>query len=367
MPGNPDPAVDRRGTGTGPVIELRSLTKRYGETVGIERLDVSVEAGEVFGLLGPNGAGKTTTLRCLVGLLSPSDGQVRVLGLDPVADHGRLAPSIGYLPGELRLYPELTGQQTLDLLAALQGAPVPRRGELCERLKLSRADLARPVGEYSRGMKQKLGLVQSLQHRPPVVVLDEPSEGLDPLVQETFYELLAEETAAGRTVLLSSHVLPEVQRTCGRVAIVRHGRLVTVRSVAELRQARARRVRLLFRDGRGARPLGAAERWSPRWDGPRVELLVPPDDVVEAVRTLLAEQRVADLTVEEAGLDEAFLDFYRSVGDEERPNGGGLPSPSGLREASGPSDPSSLPIPSGPSEPNSLPSSSGPSEPEEKP
>ncbi|MEU3571814.1 ABC transporter ATP-binding protein [Kitasatospora sp. NPDC036755] len=328
MPGKPDPAVDRRSTGhAGPVIELRALTKRYGDTVGIEGLDVSVEAGEVFGLLGPNGAGKTTTLRCLVGLLGPSDGRVRVLGLDPVADHGLLAPSIGYLPGELRLYPELTGQQTLDLLAALQGAPVPRRRELCDRLKLSRADLARPVGEYSRGMKQKLGLVQALQHRPPVVVLDEPSEGLDPLVQETFYELLAEETAAGRTVLLSSHVLPEVQRTCGRVAIVRHGRLVTVRSVAELRQARARRVRLLIDDGRGARPLGTAERWSPRWDGPRVELLVPPDEVVGAVRTLLAEQPVADLTVEEAGLDEAFLDLYRSVGAEERGNDGGLPEP----------------------------------------
>ncbi|MFF2073719.1 AAA family ATPase [Kitasatospora sp. NPDC058162] len=223
------------------------------------------------------------------------------------------------MPGELRLYPELTGQQTLDLLAALQGAPVPRQRELCERLKLTPAELARPVGEYSRGMKQKLGLVQSLQHRPAVVVLDEPSEGLDPLVQETLFELLAEETAAGRTVLLSSHVLPEVQRTCGRAAIVRSGRLVTVRSVAELRRARARRVRLVFADGRGARPLGAAERWSPRWEGRWVELLVPPDEVVPAVRGLLAELPVADLTVEEAGLDEAFLDLYRSTEQEDRP------------------------------------------------
>ncbi|MFG3223758.1 ABC transporter ATP-binding protein [Kitasatospora sp. NPDC048194] len=305
------------GDATAPVIEMAALTKRYGATVGIEDLAVTVAAGEVFGLLGPNGAGKTTTLRCLVGLLSPSSGRVRVLGLDPVADHRSLAPALGYLPGELRLYPELTGQQTLDLLAALQGAPVRRQRELCERLKLSPADLGRPVGQYSRGMKQKLGLVQALQHQPAVVVLDEPSEGLDPLVQETFFELLAEETAAGRTVLLSSHVLPEVQRSCGRVAIVRRGRLVTVRSVAELRQARARRVRLLFADDRGARPLGAAERWSPRWDGSRVELLVPPDDVVPAVRGLLAELPVADLTVEEAGLDEAFLDLYRSTDQQD--------------------------------------------------
>ncbi|AUY52684.1 ABC transporter ATP-binding protein [Streptomyces sp. CB01881] len=305
-----------------PVIELRSLTKRYGRTVGVEALDVEVGAGEVFGLLGPNGAGKTTTLRCLVGLLRPSGGQVRVLGLDPVADHRRLAPAIGYLPGELRLYPELTGRQTLDLLAALQGAAVPRQAELCARLNLSDTDLDRAVGEYSRGMKQKLGLVQALQHRPELAVLDEPTEGLDPLVQETFFELLAEETAAGRTVLLSSHVLPEVQRACGRVAIVRGGRLVTVQSVAGLRRARARRIRLVLGDGRGARPLGAAERWSPRWEGTRVELLVPPDEVVTAVRGLLAEQPVADLTVEEAGLDEAFLDLYRTPG----PPAGGAPA-----------------------------------------
>ncbi|MDH6133758.1 ABC-2 type transport system ATP-binding protein [Kitasatospora sp. MAA4] len=293
------------------VIDVGALTKRYGPTVGVEELDISVAAGEVFGFLGPNGAGKTTTIRCLVGLLRPTSGRVRVLGLDPVADHRRLAPSLGYLPGELRLYPELTGEQTLRLLADLQGAPTPRRAELCERLGLSAADLRRAVGEYSRGMKQKLGLVQALQHDPALVVLDEPSEGLDPLVQETFFALLTEATAAGRTVLLSSHVLPEVQRACGRVAIVRAGRLVTVQSVAALREARARRVRLTFADGAGPRPLGAADAWSPHWRGDRVELLIPPREVVGALRGLLSLP-VEDLTVEEAGLEEAFLDLYRT-------------------------------------------------------
>ncbi|WP_052709638.1 ABC transporter ATP-binding protein [Streptomyces sp. NRRL S-495] len=153
------------------VIELRSLTKRYGRSLGVDGLDLDVGRGEVFGLLGPHGAGKTTTLRCLVGLLRPSAGAVRVLGLDPVADHRRVAPSIGYLPGELRLYPELTGRQTLDLLADLQGAPAPRQAELCDRLRLSRADLDKRVAAYSRGMKQKLGLVQALQHRPSLSVL----------------------------------------------------------------------------------------------------------------------------------------------------------------------------------------------------
>ncbi|MCB5163871.1 ABC transporter ATP-binding protein [Streptomyces bambusae] len=297
-------------------IELTALTKTYGAVTGIDALDLTVRPGEVFGFLGPNGAGKTTTLRCLVGLVRPTAGRARVFGMDPVADHRRLAPLLGYLPGELRLYPELTGAQTLDLLSALQGAPVPRRSELCDRLGLTAGILARPVGTYSRGMKQKLGLVQALQHDPQLVVLDEPTEGLDPLVQETFYGLLREAADAGRTVLLSSHVLPEMQRTCGRVAIVRDGRLVTVESVAGLREARARRIRLSYADGRGARTLGAADRWEPRWQGDDVELLVPPAEVVDALRGLLGPG-VADVTVEEAGLDEAFLDLYRNGGPEE--------------------------------------------------
>ncbi|MFD7258292.1 ABC transporter ATP-binding protein [Streptomyces sp. NPDC059874] len=292
-------------------IELGGLTKTYGPVVGIEALSLTVDEGEVFGFLGPNGAGKTTTLRCLTGLLRPTAGRVRVLGLDPVGDHRRLAGALGYLPGELRLYPELTGAQTLDLLCSLQGVPAPLRGELCDRLGLSATVLRRTVGGYSRGMKQKLGLVQALQHDPRLVVLDEPTEGLDPLVQETFFELMEEAAAGGRTVLLSSHVLPEVQRACGRVAIVREGRLVTVESVAALREARARRIRLDFGDGEGARPLGRADQWAPHWEGDRVELLVPPSEVVAALRGLLA-LGVADVTVEEAGLDEAFLDLYRN-------------------------------------------------------
>src|SRR4029450_3701904 len=184
------------------VIELAGLTKRCGATVGIERLDLRVEAGEGFGFLGPNGAGKTTTIRCMVGLLSPTAGTARVLGLDPIGDHADLTPRLGYLPGELRLYPELTGAQHLELLGALQGRPTPRRQELCRRLELAGRDLHRPVREYSHGMRQKIGLVQALQHDPEVVVLDEPTEGLDPLVQETFFALVAEASRAGRTLFL---------------------------------------------------------------------------------------------------------------------------------------------------------------------
>ncbi|MFM9373598.1 ABC transporter ATP-binding protein [Streptomyces sp. Da 82-17] len=307
-----------------PAVELTRLTKHFGQVVGVDALSLVVDPGEVFGFLGPNGAGKTTTLRCLAGLLRPTAGQARVLGLDPVLDHRRLALELGFLPGELRLYPELTGAETLDLLTALQGAPSRRRTELCARLALSERDLRRPVAAYSRGMKQKLGLIQAFQHDPRLVVLDEPTEGLDPLVQETFYALLTEAADAGRTVLLSSHVLPEVQRACGRVAIVRDGRLVTVARVDALREARARKIRVTLAPAAtgGVRSLGAADRWQPRWDGDRAELLVPPRDVADALRELLVLP-VADITVEEAGLDEAFLDLYREGAprDEQAPGG----------------------------------------------
>jgi ABC-2 type transport system ATP-binding protein len=304
-----------------PAIELEALSKRYGPTVGIEDLDLEVRQGEVFGFLGPNGSGKTTTIRCLVGLLTPTAGRVRVLGLDPLADHRDLAPRIGYLPGELRLYGELTGAQHLRLLGDLQGAPTPRRDELCRRLDLSARDLDRPVAGWSRGMKQKLGLVQALQHDPEVAILDEPTEGLDPLVQETFFALLDEAKDAGRTVFLSSHVLAEVQRTCGRVAIVRGGRLATVQAVEELRDARARRVRLTFAHGVDRDRVPVAAHWSPAWSERTLRLLVEGAEVVPALRRLL-ELPVTDLAVEEAGLDEAFLAFYRQAEAEAGTVGG---------------------------------------------
>ncbi|HWB71631.1 MAG TPA: ABC transporter ATP-binding protein [Egibacteraceae bacterium] len=294
----------------GHAIELEALTKRYGPVVGVEDVDLAVEAGEVFGFLGPNGAGKTTTIRCLVGLLTPTSGRVRVLGLDPLADHGALAVQLGYLPGELRLYPELTGAEHLEFLARLQRRPAPRRAELCERLGLTAVDLARPVGAYSHGMKQKVGLVQALQHDPRIVIMDEPTEGLDPLVQETFFELLAELSAAGRTVLLSSHVLAEVQRACARVAILRAGRLVTVGTVAALRDGQARRVRLTFAGDADPGVVAVPGRWSPAWSGAELSLLIEGSELVEALRALLAHP-VTDVTVEEASLDEAFLSLYR--------------------------------------------------------
>jgi ABC-2 type transport system ATP-binding protein len=211
----------RRVPGPGPVRALDDLT-------------IVVRTGEIFGFLGPNGAGKSTAIRLLLGYLHPTAGAAHVLGLDVATAGAHLRGRIGYLPGGIALYAGLTGVQLLDYLAAFYVRPPSLRADLVERLELSRRDLGRPIRDYSRGMRQKIGIVQALQHDPELAILDEPSEGLDPLMQRAFYAILDERKAAGRTVFFSSHVLSEVERVCDRVAIIRAGRLVALERVGAL-------------------------------------------------------------------------------------------------------------------------------------
>ncbi len=226
------------------VIETERLTKYYGTHRGIVDVDLEVNQGEIFGFLGPNGAGKTTTIRTLLDLIRPTSGSARVFGIDSIVDPIAIHRRIGYLPGEFALYDRLTGGETIDYFANLRGGVDPiYQADLIARFDL---DPSRRFKEYSKGNKQKVGLVIALQHRPELLVLDEPTAGLDPLVQQTFFELLRETVAEGRTAFLSSHILGEVEKTCHRVAIIREGRLVKVDRVEALRDLAHHQVELQF-------------------------------------------------------------------------------------------------------------------------
>jgi ABC-2 type transport system ATP-binding protein len=301
-----------------PVIETRGLTRHYGSTVGVEDLDLVVDAGEVFGFLGPNGSGKTTTIRLLLDLIRPTRGEANLFGKSAgtISNHAR----VGYLPGELSLDGRMTGHQTLRFLHSLRRSArndgsVRYTEDLCTRLGLKEDDLRRRAREYSRGMKQKLGLVAAFQHKPDLLILDEPTSGLDPLVREVVFQLMAEARERGATVFHSSHVLSEVDRTCSRVAILREGRLVSLLSVQDVRATSVRRMVAHFP---GEPPI--AELTLPgvtveEVDGERVVLQV--SGLIRDLLAVLAKHRVDHLSFPEAGLEDAFRAFYRTSDLEE--------------------------------------------------
>lgn len=294
------------------VIEAAGLTKYYGRRRGIEDVTLSVPAGEIFGFLGPNGAGKTTTIRVLLGFIRAQKGGARVLGRPPrQTDRSRL----GVVPGELSLFERMTGAHLLDYLESLTGRPAIRRDALLERFALSRADLGRPIRHYSRGMKQKLGIVQALQHDPELLIMDEPTEGLDPLMQQEFYSLLGELRAQGRTVFVSSHILYEVERTCDRVAIIREGRLVATERIDAVRQRLVRRVEVHFAGASEAAafapPAGVTVDHR---EGSHVSMRVPLEHV-NAVMRALAARALTDVVWERPSLEDIFLAYYRETAD----------------------------------------------------
>ncbi len=297
-----------------PAIETVGLSKTYSSGVqALADLNLRVERGDVLGYLGPNGAGKTTTIRLLVDLIRPTAGRVSILGLDTRSDTIRTRRRLGYLPGDLRLPDRVTGQAQLDSLTRLRGA-VDRtyRDALCERFGVI---LDRPIRELSRGNRQKLGIVQAFMHRPEVLILDEPTSGLDPLLQGEFRALLRETSADGRTVLLSSHVLDEVQHTADRVAIVNRGRLVDLDTVENLRERALRHVTIAFRHPVDASPFEAIP-------GARVDRaegtvlrLAATEQAMDAVVKAAARKELVDLVSQPADLEEIFLDLYREAPD----------------------------------------------------
>lgn len=298
----------------GPVIELEHLTKWYGHRRGVEDLTFSVEAGEVFGYLGPNGAGKTTTIRTLLDLIRPTSGRARVLGMDSRAGAIEIHRRLGHLPGEFGLYEHLTGREYLAYLANLRGGVDERAVRaLADRLDL---DLSVRIRALSHGNKQKLGLAQAFMHEPEVLILDEPTQGLDPLIQQEFHELLAEARRDGRTVFLSSHVMPEVERLCDRAGIIREGRLVAVEDIVELKAKEFRTVEVRPASGAIAAELASVPGVRDvRADGDVLSFTVvgPMDAAVKA----LARHDVADLVSREPSLEDVFLAIY-GEGDDAR-------------------------------------------------
>jgi ABC-2 type transport system ATP-binding protein len=290
------------------VIETDRLTKRYRGARGIDEISLEVTPGEVFGFLGPNGAGKTTTIRTLLDLLHPTSGSARLFGLDSRRDSRAIRARLGNLPGEFACDPRRTGREIVAFLGALRGLRgLGRSVELAARFS---ADLDRPLGQLSRGNRQKVGLIQALFHEPELLILDEPTGGLDPLMQEEFHELVAEERARGATVFLSSHDLDEVERLCDRVAIIRDGRLIAVEHVAELTRRRYRHVTVEFaqqvdlsalRALPGIRDLEA--------DGRRVRFGVA-SDALDGVVKAIARHAIVDLELAHPSLEEIFLTYY---------------------------------------------------------
>ena len=294
------------------VIHTEGLTKHYRDVRAVVDLNLDIRAGEIFGFLGPNGAGKTTTIRTLLDEIRPTAGRASILGLDTHDKVVEIRKHIGYLPGDLAMYPNLTGKDTLTFFANLRGGVdwlhVDR---LAKRLD---ADLSKKVGDLSSGNRQKVGLIQAFMNRPEVFIMDEPSSGLDPLIQREFQTMIREVADEGHTVFLSSHTLSEVQRVADRVGIIRHGKLVADEIVSELRSKAIRRIELdfstpveaaVFEAVSGTRDVSIEDhRVVLSYDG-KIKVLL---------RAVMDRYDLLDIHTQEADLEEIFLTYYH---DEE--------------------------------------------------
>jgi ABC-2 type transport system ATP-binding protein len=305
-------AAGTAADGSGAAVEIRGLVKTFGSFRAVDRLDLTVERGEVHGFLGPNGAGKSTTIRTLLGLYRADAGTLRVLGHDPATDPAALTRRVSYVPGDVALWPNLTGQQVLDALAGLRGNYDQRaERELVDAFSL---DPRRRVRTYSKGNRQKVMLVAAFAARTDLVVLDEPTSGLDPLMEEVFQACVRNAAAAGRTVLLSSHILGEVDRLCASVTIIKDGRLVEAGELADLRHLASARItaqvpaqsipalRTALTQVNAVASAGLGE------DG-ALDLPVPQDDVPQVLGRLL-DAGATELTCTPATLDDLFLRHY---------------------------------------------------------
>lgn len=289
-------------------IRTENLTKYYGKARGIVDLNLSVGEGECFGFIGPNGAGKSTTIRTLLGLIFPTSGSAKVLGKDILAEKKAILRETGYLPSEVMFYPGMRVREILKLSADLRGKDCSAEAErLCERLCL---DMSAKAEELSYGNRKKAAIVCALQDRPKLLILDEPTGGLDPLMQHEFFEIIRERNREGTTILLSSHILSEVRRNCTRAAVIREGRIIACDSVENLSKSNARRVSVY-----GTADLSGLEGIRDlKKEGPSLSFLYSGE--MNALLRRLSEGDVTDLSVSEPDLEEIFLHFYEKDGEE---------------------------------------------------
>ncbi len=287
------------------------MTKWYGGSRGVEDVTFAIEAGEIFGYLGPNGAGKTTTIRCIMGLLRPSGGEVRVLGHRVTPGGGTQHARIGYLPGEFRIWGSPKARRSLSVLAALGGdrGTAARRKALAERLDLN---LGRPVGDLSKGNRQKVAVIFAFQHEPDVLILDEPTAGLDPLMRQVVLDMICEAAHAGAAVLLSSHDLSEVSAICGRAAILREGRLVEMAPISQIVQQGEHRLKVWFRDATLLPDVPSAQLPGIRIVEREPGILhVAYQGTADPILKWVGQFPVDRITTPQTSLQEAFIQYYQ--------------------------------------------------------
>ena len=290
-------------------IQTNKLTKYYGNVRGIVDLDLEVNEGEVFGFIGPNGAGKTTTIRLITDLIRATRGSASIFGMDSQAESVAIKRLIGYLPGELSLWNNLTGAETCQYLGNLRGGVDPKYiEELAARFDL---DLRKKFRAYSKGNKQKVGIVQAFMHKPRLLILDEPTSGLDPLNQQEFYKLLAEHQAGGATVFLSSHIFEEVEHTCHRVAIIREGQLVRLAAISDIINEKAHRMEITFDEPVNPDEFKQLPGVTAVQVGEADNLIISVQGSVAPVIQAAARHNIVNLITHEPTLEEAFLQYYQ--------------------------------------------------------
>ncbi|WP_343288116.1 ABC transporter ATP-binding protein [Turicibacter bilis] len=288
------------------VIEIRQLTKDYGNNRGIFDVSLSVKKGEVFGFLGPNGAGKSTTIRHLMGFIQADQGSCQINGLDCLRDHARIQQALGYLPGEIAFMDDMTGLEFIKFMAKMKGmTDLTKAYELMERFELNPQG---KIKKMSKGMKQKVGIICAFMHDPELLILDEPSSGLDPLMQNRFIELVLEEKQRGKTIFMSSHIFEEIERTCDRTAMIKDGRLISIEELQTLKASKHKTYQIMF-----ATEELAEQFMNEGFECEQVEstvVKVLPRNNLNYLLATLSRYDIVDLDITKLTLEELFLHFY---------------------------------------------------------